>query len=450
MRAQRQYQRIQTQAVPRAGERGERGAGFTQHQDTLVVVDQRAHGGHHGVDRGSAHRGADHETFALFGEIHDLLLAPVQIGQRQFVSGVAEIEGFSTILKRRHGRELAHLVVLQPRQTAYELRARLDVLIRRTFVQVREGGDEQLVIHVHAGDIHGQLAQGLQNGGRIQPARAVGQTGHLPRGQFHVVILAQPAHQGRVQARGSHDLQLEILAVRSQLHGHRSEQHRSDETPLSVHSRVGQPRRRSGRQIRGVQSVHDREFMDLGAQCARRTCRSFVGRVLMMNHRGQPGGTAHQQLCLTRGIGFRQVDAHVVHAVELQQRIRTGIGVHLLGPGTQGHPGIGPGLGGVLGAFLGRVCRHESPTHECADRSTRSWVRGRRTGTDVRSQRVWDYSHSMVPGGLDVTSRTTRLISSTSLVMRLEILASNSEGNRDQSAVIASSLLTGRSTMGWP
>ena len=36
------------------------------------------------------------------------------------------------------------------------------------------------------------------------------------------------------------------------------------------------------------------------------------------------------------------------------------------------------------------------------------------------------HSHSMVPGGLLVTSRTTRLTSRTSLVIRVEILASTS------------------------
>jgi hypothetical protein len=60
------------------------------------------------------------------------------------------------------------------------------------------------------------------------------------------------------------------------------------------------------------------------------------------------------------------------------------------------------------------------------------------------------YSHSMVPGGLLVMSSTTRFTSGTSLVIRLEIRASRSEGSRAQSAVIASSLVTGRSTMGWP
>ena len=46
------------------------------------------------------------------------------------------------------------------------------------------------------------------------------------------------------------------------------------------------------------------------------------------------------------------------------------------------------------------------------------------TGEDSLSH--GDYSHSMVPGGLEVTSSTTRLTSLTSFVMRFEILASRS------------------------
>ena len=45
-------------------------------------------------------------------------------------------------------------------------------------------------------------------------------------------------------------------------------------------------------------------------------------------------------------------------------------------------------------------------------------------------------------------SKTTRFTSATSLVIRLEIFASRSYGNLDQSAVIASSDETGRSTIG--
>ena len=60
------------------------------------------------------------------------------------------------------------------------------------------------------------------------------------------------------------------------------------------------------------------------------------------------------------------------------------------------------------------------------------------------------YSHSIVPGGLLVTSRTTRLTSGTSFVIRFEIFASVSYGIRVQSAVMASSDDTGRNTIGWP
>ena len=60
------------------------------------------------------------------------------------------------------------------------------------------------------------------------------------------------------------------------------------------------------------------------------------------------------------------------------------------------------------------------------------------------------HSHSIVPGGFDVTSNTTRLTSRTSFVIRVEIFSKVSYGTRDQSAVIASSLETGRSTIGWP
>lgn len=59
-----------------------------------------------------------------------------------------------------------------------------------------------------------------------------------------------------------------------------------------------------------------------------------------------------------------------------------------------------------------------------------------------------DYSHSMVPGGFDVTSSTTRFTSGTWFVILFEMRASTSYGTCVQSAVIASSEDTGRSTIG--
>ena len=69
-------------------------------------------------------------------------------------------------------------------------------------------------------------------------------------------------------------------------------------------------------------------------------------------------------------------------------------------------------------------------------------------GAQNRRSGLVAYSHSIVPGGLLVTSSTTRLTSGTSLVIRVEILARTSYGTRVQSAVIASSEETGRNTIG--
>src|SRR4051812_48569079 len=58
------------------------------------------------------------------------------------------------------------------------------------------------------------------------------------------------------------------------------------------------------------------------------------------------------------------------------------------------------------------------------------------------------YSHSIVEGGFDDTSRATRFTPGISLMMRLEIVSIRSYGRRAQSAVMASSEVTARTTIG--
>jgi hypothetical protein len=58
------------------------------------------------------------------------------------------------------------------------------------------------------------------------------------------------------------------------------------------------------------------------------------------------------------------------------------------------------------------------------------------------------YSHSIVAGGFDEMSRATRLTPATSLMIRFEARSSRSYGSRAQSAVIASSEVTARITIG--
>src|SRR6185312_3714315 len=54
------------------------------------------------------------------------------------------------------------------------------------------------------------------------------------------------------------------------------------------------------------------------------------------------------------------------------------------------------------------------------------------------------HSHSIVPGGFDVMSYTTRLIPRTSFTMRLEMVLNTSYGTGTQSAVMPSSEWTAR------
>src|SRR6185312_8261125 len=61
-----------------------------------------------------------------------------------------------------------------------------------------------------------------------------------------------------------------------------------------------------------------------------------------------------------------------------------------------------------------------------------------------RSRQRRAYSHSIVAGGLELTSYTTLFTPATSLMIRLEIRASASCGNGNQSAVMPSVLVTAR------
>ncbi len=74
--------------------------------------------------------------------------------------------------------------------------------------------------------------------------------------------------------------------------------------------------------------------------------------------------------------------------------------------------------------------------------ATSAIARRLRTGASDR------YSHSIVAGGFDVTSSTTRFTAGISLMIRDETSSIRSYGSRAQSAVIASSDVTARIAIG--
>src|SRR5437764_3531343 len=75
-------------------------------------------------------------------------------------------------------------------------------------------------------------------------------------------------------------------------------------------------------------------------------------------------------------------------------------------------------------------------------------IRSSRVMVGVLPEGQTRYSHSMVPGGFEVTSKATLLTPGTSLMSLLEMRSSTSYGSRAQSAVMASSLVTARMTIG--
>src|SRR5207249_2110602 len=64
-----------------------------------------------------------------------------------------------------------------------------------------------------------------------------------------------------------------------------------------------------------------------------------------------------------------------------------------------------------------------------------------------RLRTLFIHSHSIVAGGLLLTSKTTRLTPDTLLMTRVATRDSRSSGSRDQSAVMKSSVCTARRAM---
>lgn len=123
-------------------------------------------------------------------------------------------------------------------------------------------------------------------------------------------------------------------------------------------------------------------------------------------------------------------------AVGVNERVGTAVGV-----------GVSETVGVAVGVAVGVLEQAESPP--ATTNAIAAKYIPRFTSDPFRSDfRIICYSHSIVPGGLLVMSSTTRFTSLTSLVILVEIRSNKSYGNRDQSAVMASSLETGRRTMG--
>src|SRR5207245_5881539 len=79
-----------------------------------------------------------------------------------------------------------------------------------------------------------------------------------------------------------------------------------------------------------------------------------------------------------------------------------------------------------------------------ADQFLRLAARGHAGVRDHLLQTNGAHSHSIVLGGFELMSNTTRFTPLTSLMIRVEIVPSTEDGSRAQSAVMPSTLVTAR------
>jgi len=105
-------------------------------------------------------------------------------------------------------------------------------------------------------------------------------------------------------------------------------------------------------------------------------------------------------------------------------------------------PSTAPAPYPQIAGLKGRVTLRMTP--QIASLSLRLTADSQNENERRRAKSGLPHSHSIVPGGFDVMSYTTRLIPLTSFTMRLEMVFNTSWGRGTQSAVIPSSECTAR------
>ena len=191
---------------------------------------------------------------------------------------------------------------------------------------------------------------------------------------------------------------------------------------------------------------HGQVFEERGG-CGRIPSPSGIGQVSGVGFGLEGGADGPGHLGCRRSSGRGIVDGRIVleHGVvvgggrAVGNDIGAGTGGNDIGTGDIGAGGTGTGDIGT-----GDLCRGTFPRgrFDLVERVHVEQLGAAAVGSCPA------HSHSMVPGGFDVTSSATRLTPSTSLMMRDDMRSTRSYGSRAQSAVMASSLVTARMTIG--
>ena len=448
-----QRDRAQVRLLEAVEHVGQGGGALGHDQHAPALPGQACGQGGGGLGLPGAGGGRHHEGLPRRGVLEHARLGGVDVQDEALVGrGDVVLRGRARGLQRRRARHHAGAGVVQGLHDRQILEGGGQ---GGGLAEVRERGDEQAILDVQVRDRGGLLAQAGERGGGLEARRGVG--GLLVRlgVQGDAVVPAQVPHERRVQAGRLGDLDLQLVpapGAAAHRQGHAGQQHGGG-AALPPAVLLGRPRGHAHGERADVDAAFLRQLADLGAQAE----GDLVRRVQLRAGRqqgGQAGAPPQQQLRDAGGVRLREVDAVGRRGREPQHRV-------VLGARAQGgHPGgrVGAGLplvGACGGAGAGQArelllghVRAVLPPSPGSRRS--SCGRPPRSGAAGCGAGRAAHSHSMVPGGLLVTSSTTRLTPSTSLVMRFEMRDRTSSGIRAQSAVMASSLMTGRRTTGWP
>ena len=190
--------------------------------------------------------------------------------------------------------------------------------------QVREGGDQEVVLDLGAVDGLDESAQAVEDRLGIKPGGAVRHAGDSVDVEDDPVDGLQVPDQGRVDPGLFGELQFVVVLARAHREGDRG-QHHGGRHPLGFAADGGRPDHSAGREVARVDAAVIGEFEDLGPQVAGGPRGDDV-LLVVADQGGEPGAPAGHQLRQPGRMRVGQVDGALRRFGEAQHGVCSGDG----------------------------------------------------------------------------------------------------------------------------
>ena len=305
-----------------AADLAQAGAPVPHHEDGLALIDEGPDGVDGGLGLAGARRAADHERVTGADGVDDVLLLGVGVEQQQFVGGIALVGA-----REAPGLELGNLYLRAgggAPQRRDEGMVLVDPGILEAPGQVREGGDQEVVLDLGAVDGLDERAQAVEDRLGIKPGGAVRHAGDSVDVEDDPVDGLQVPDQGRVDPGLFGELQFVVVLARAHGEGDGG-QHDRGGHPLGFAADGGRPDHRAGREVARVDAAVIGEFEDLGPQVAGGPRGDDV-LLVVADQGGEPGAPAGHQLRQSGRMRVGQVDGALRRFGEAQHGVCSGDG----------------------------------------------------------------------------------------------------------------------------